>query len=108
MVITRSGHIDVVGWSENEATLPPFDVRVNGLAARSCEWFRLPRPDVIARLFHGEHFWAVAAFILPLVFARQMFFRSMALEEAGKELKDRERVLRAVLWPGCSCSARSS
>jgi signal transduction histidine kinase len=51
---------------------------------------------VIARLFHGEHFWAVAAFILPLVFARQMFFRSMALEEAGKELKDRERVLRAL------------
>lgn len=38
----------------------------------------------------------MAAFILPLVFARQMFFRSMALEEAGKELKDRERVLRAL------------
>src|SRR5207249_12030781 len=40
--------------------------------------------------------WAVAVFILPLVFARQMFFRSMALEEAGNELKDRERVLRAL------------
>jgi signal transduction histidine kinase len=38
----------------------------------------------------------VFVFILPLVFARQMFFRSLALEEAGKELKDRERVLRAL------------
>jgi signal transduction histidine kinase len=51
---------------------------------------------VIAHLFLVEGFWAVAAFILPLVFARQMFLRSMALEEAGKELKDRERVLRAL------------
>jgi signal transduction histidine kinase len=30
------------------------------------------------------------------VFARQMFFRTMALEEATDELKDRERVLRAL------------
>jgi signal transduction histidine kinase len=40
--------------------------------------------------------WTVAAFVLPLMFARQMFFRTMALEEASKELKDRERVLRAL------------
>lgn len=40
--------------------------------------------------------WSVAAFVLPLMFARQMFFRTMALEEASKELKDRERVLRAL------------
>src|SRR5919108_703863 len=39
---------------------------------------------------------SVAAFLLPLLFARQMFFRTMALEEAGKELKDREQVLRAL------------
>jgi signal transduction histidine kinase len=39
---------------------------------------------------------AVVAFIAPLVFARQMFFRTMALEEATEELKDRERVLRAL------------
>jgi signal transduction histidine kinase len=51
---------------------------------------------VIARLYLAVGFWSVAAFILPLVFARQMFFRSMALEEAGKELKDREQVLRAL------------
>src|SRR5712691_5799905 len=51
---------------------------------------------IIARLYLAVHFWAVAAFILPLIFARQMFFRSMALEEASKELKDREQVLRAL------------
>jgi signal transduction histidine kinase len=53
---------------------------------------------VIARLYtySGVGIWSVVAFVLPLVFARQMFFRTMALEEAGKELKDRERVLRAL------------
>jgi signal transduction histidine kinase len=53
---------------------------------------------VIAKLYaySGVKMWSVIAFVLPLVFARQMFFRSMALEEAGKELKDRERVLKAL------------
>lgn len=51
---------------------------------------------IIARLYLQVQLWSVAAFILPLVFARQMFFRSKALEEASKELKDRERVLRAL------------
>ncbi|MGH2555483.1 MAG: ATP-binding protein [Actinomycetota bacterium] len=51
----------------------------------------------IAKLYLAiDLFWSVAAFILPLVFARQMFFRNLALEEATKELKDRERVLRAL------------
>jgi signal transduction histidine kinase len=53
---------------------------------------------IIARLysFSSIRFLSVAAFILPLIFARQMFFRNLALEEAGKELKDREQVLRAL------------
>jgi signal transduction histidine kinase len=51
---------------------------------------------VIAALHDAVGIWSVVAFVLPLVFARQMFFRTMALEEAGKELKDRERVLRAL------------
>jgi signal transduction histidine kinase len=51
---------------------------------------------IIARLHQAVGLLSVAAFILPLVFARQMFFRNMALEEASKELKDRERVLRAL------------
>ncbi|MDP8956928.1 MAG: sensor histidine kinase [Actinomycetota bacterium] len=49
---------------------------------------------VIARLYDSVGLWSVAAFVLPLVFARQMFFRTMALEDAHKELQDRERVLR--------------
>jgi len=40
--------------------------------------------------------WAVAAFVMPLLLARQMFFRTRALEEASQELKDREVVLRAL------------
>ena len=51
---------------------------------------------VIARLYDSVGLWSVAAFVLPLVFARQMFFRTMALEDAHKELQDRERVLRAL------------
>jgi signal transduction histidine kinase len=40
--------------------------------------------------------WAIPVFLLPLLLARQMFFRSKALEEAHKELQDREHVLRAL------------
>jgi signal transduction histidine kinase len=40
--------------------------------------------------------WALPAFLAPLLLARQMFFRSQALEEAHKELKDREQVLRSL------------
>jgi signal transduction histidine kinase len=39
---------------------------------------------------------AVPVFVLPLLLARQMFFRSKALEEAHKELQDREQILRAL------------
>jgi signal transduction histidine kinase len=51
---------------------------------------------VIAKLYLSVEHWAVIAFILPLLFARQMFFRTIALEEATDELKDRERLLRAL------------
>ncbi len=51
---------------------------------------------VITRLYLKVGMVAVGAFILPLVFARQMFFRTMALERASNELKDREQVLRAL------------
>jgi signal transduction histidine kinase len=39
---------------------------------------------------------ALPAILAPLLFARQMFFRSQALEEAHKELQDREQVLRSL------------
>jgi signal transduction histidine kinase len=41
-------------------------------------------------------FWSLPALVIPLLLARQMFFRSKALEEAHKELQDREHVLRAL------------
>ena len=42
------------------------------------------------------HVWSIPAVLIPLIFARQMFFRSRALEEAHKELQDREQVMRAL------------
>jgi signal transduction histidine kinase len=42
------------------------------------------------------HLWSLPSVLMPLMFARQMFFRSRALEEAHKELQDREQVMRAL------------
>lgn len=50
----------------------------------------------LARLYFDVGWWSVAAFVMPLLLARQMFFRTRALEEATKELQDREAVLRAL------------
>jgi signal transduction histidine kinase len=51
---------------------------------------------ILAKVFLQVGFWAVPVYVLPLLLARQMFFRSKALEEAHQELKDREQVLRAL------------
>jgi signal transduction histidine kinase len=51
---------------------------------------------LLARLYDFPGWWAVAGFVLPLLLARQMFFRTRALEDATKELQDREVVLRAL------------
>jgi signal transduction histidine kinase len=51
---------------------------------------------VVAKLFLDVKFWVIPGYVLPLLLARQMFFRSKALEEAHKELQDREQVLRAL------------
>ncbi len=40
--------------------------------------------------------WAVLVVVAPLLFARQMFLRSHALEEAHKELQEREEILREL------------
>lgn len=50
----------------------------------------------LAFLFEAVGPMALPAILAPLVFARQMFFRSQALEEAHRELQDREQVLRAL------------
>ncbi|MGZ4108880.1 MAG: sensor histidine kinase [Actinomycetota bacterium] len=49
---------------------------------------------LIARFFLHDGAWAVAAFFAPLVLARQMFFRTRALEVATADLRDRERALQ--------------
>lgn len=54
---------------------------------------------ILAKVFSlgdGTNWWVVPVCVLPLLLARQMFFRSKALEEAHKELQDREHVLRAL------------
>ncbi len=50
----------------------------------------------LAVLFKQVDWWVLPVFIAPLVFARQMFFRSQALEEAHKELQEREQVLKTL------------
>jgi signal transduction histidine kinase len=49
---------------------------------------------LIARFFLHDGPWAVAAFFAPLVLARQMFFRTRALEVTTADLRDRERSLQ--------------
>lgn len=53
---------------------------------------------VLAKLFWlpAIGFWSVLVVLAPLLFARQMFFRSQALEEAHKELQEREQVLKTL------------
>jgi signal transduction histidine kinase len=47
-------------------------------------------------LYLDVGWWALPAFLAPLVFARLMFLRSRALEQAHKELQEREEVLRRL------------
>ncbi len=53
---------------------------------------------VLAKLYvlPGVGFWSVAVVLAPLLFARQMFIRTQALEEAHSELKAREELLRQL------------
>ncbi len=50
----------------------------------------------LAELFRAVGWWALPTFLAPMLFARQMFFRSQALEEAHKELQEREQVLKTL------------
>ena len=53
---------------------------------------------VLAKLYSypGVGIWSVLTVFAPLLFARQMFIRSLALQEAHQELKEREQVLRSL------------
>ena len=50
----------------------------------------------LAFLYKEVGYGALPAILAPLLFARQMFFRSQALEEAHEELQTREQVLRSL------------
>jgi signal transduction histidine kinase len=50
----------------------------------------------LAVFFQVVGFWMLPAVLAPLIFARQMFFRSQALEEAHVELTEREEILREL------------
>ncbi|MEX0984028.1 MAG: sensor histidine kinase [Actinomycetota bacterium] len=50
----------------------------------------------LAEMFEVVGPWSIPAVLAPLLFARQAFFRAQALEEAHKELKEREQVLRQL------------
>ena len=50
----------------------------------------------LAELFLAVGAWSIPACLAPLLFARQAFFRAQALEEATRELKEREQVLREL------------
>jgi signal transduction histidine kinase len=50
----------------------------------------------LAVLYWQVGLWVLPAVFAPLLFARQVFFRSQALTEAHQELKEREQVLRSL------------
>jgi signal transduction histidine kinase len=49
---------------------------------------------VLARFFVDVGWWAVAAFAMPLLLARQAFFRTHALEQATSELRGQQALLQ--------------
>lgn len=50
----------------------------------------------LAVFFESVGAWSLPAYLAPVLFARQVFFRSKSLEEAHQELKEREQVLREL------------
>lgn len=49
-----------------------------------------------AVLWTEVRWWSIPAYLAPLLFARQVFLRSEALEEAHRELQEREEILREL------------
>jgi signal transduction histidine kinase len=50
----------------------------------------------LAVFYQQVHLWMLPAVLAPLIFARQVFYRSRALEEAHIELQEREEILREL------------
>ena len=81
--------------------LPPISVirelRIGRLSEFLVSYLGLGVLGLIVAIFANDiGFWSIPAFLAPSLLARQMFFRSQALEEAHKELQDREQVLKTL------------
>jgi Signal transduction histidine kinase len=50
----------------------------------------------LAKFYVHAGLWSVPAYLAPVIFARQAFFRARALEEAHEELQQREEILREL------------
>lgn len=81
--------------------LPPVTVirelRIGRLSEFLVSYLGLGVFGLIVAIFSVQiGFWSIPAFLAPSLLARQMFFRSQALEEAHTELQEREQVLRTL------------
>jgi signal transduction histidine kinase len=81
--------------------LPPVTVirelRIGRLSEFLVSYLGLGVLGLIVAIFADDiGFWSIPAFLAPSLLARQMFFRSQALEEAHKELQEREQVLKTL------------
>jgi signal transduction histidine kinase len=81
--------------------LPPVavirELRIGRLSEFLVSYLGLGVLGLIVAIFAEEiGFWSIPAFLAPSLLARQMFFRSQALEEAHKELQEREQVLKTL------------
>jgi signal transduction histidine kinase len=81
--------------------LPPLavirELRIGRLSEFLVSYLGLGVLGLIVAIFTDDiGFWSIPAFLAPSLLARQMFFRSQALEEAHKELQEREQVLKTL------------
>jgi signal transduction histidine kinase len=73
------------------------DLRIGALGEFLVGYLGLGVLGLTLAVFYKQiGWWSLIAFLAPVLFARQMFFRSKALEEAHKELQEREEVLREL------------
>ncbi len=73
------------------------ELRIGRLSEFLVSYLGLGVLGLIVAVFDAQiGFWSIPAFLAPSLLARQMFFRSQALEEAHKELQEREQVLRTL------------
>ena len=91
----------VTGFTSLRVGLRPLQVmrelRIGRLSEFLISYLGLGVLGMIVALFDKQiGFWSIPAFLAPSLLARQMFFRSQALEDAHKELQEREQVLKTL------------